>query len=142
MAVSSDKNEPTTRPRTPKWAPELTALLVPVVGPNRPIGIRISAPTRTPRTVAAAASQNDSPSRIGKVPKITVAKVFAPPNWMRNRSSDRECRCSGGMVSMPCCSTSVAFGLRTAGVPPRPASYCCWLVIGHPSFDGCRNASP
>ena len=110
--MSSDRNEPSTRPRTPKWAPEDTALLVPVSGPNRPMGIKNSAPTSTPTTVAATACHSDSPSRIGKVPRMTVAKVFAPPNWIRNRSNGPECRCSGGMVSMPCCSTSVAFGRR------------------------------
>ena len=88
--MSSDRNEPRTRPRTPKCAPEDTALLVPVNGPNRPIGIRINAPTRTPSTVAATASHSDSPSRMGNVPRMTVANVFAPPNWIRNRSNGPE----------------------------------------------------
>ncbi len=35
------------RPCTPKCAPEETALLVPLSGPNRPIGARISAPSVT-----------------------------------------------------------------------------------------------
>ena len=53
MAVSSDKKDPRIRPRTPKWAPEETALLVPVSGPNQPIGIRMREPTSTPSNVAA-----------------------------------------------------------------------------------------
>src|SRR4051812_2918430 len=78
--------------------------------------MRKSDPTSTPTTVAATACPRDRPSTTGKVPRMTVAKVLAPPNWMRNRSSGPECRCSGGIVSMPCCSTSVTLGCRTASV--------------------------
>jgi len=74
MAVSSDRNEPTIRPRTPTCAPEETALLVPVFGPNRPIGARISAPTTTPSTVANTARGSVSPNMIGVVPMITDRK--------------------------------------------------------------------
>ena len=48
---------------------------------------------------------------IGKVPSNTVAKVFAPPNWIRKRSKGFEVRSASGIVSMPNCSTSVGFGL-------------------------------
>ena len=54
MAVSSDRNEPTIRPCTPKCAPEDTALLVPLSGPNKPMGARISEPSNTPSTIAQA----------------------------------------------------------------------------------------
>ncbi len=112
MAVSSERNEPTTRPRTPKNAPEETALFVPVRGPKSPIGMRKRMPTATPSSTAATACQNESPSAIGSVPSSTVAKVFAPPNWMRMRSTQVEVRSASGMVSMPRCSTSVARGRR------------------------------
>ena len=36
----------------------------------------------TPTTVAATASTRSRPSSTGKVPRMTVAKVFAPPNWV------------------------------------------------------------
>jgi hypothetical protein len=52
MAVNSDRKEPTTRPCTPKCAPEDTALLVPLIGPNSPMGARISEPSNTPSTIA------------------------------------------------------------------------------------------
>ncbi|MCY1186837.1 hypothetical protein D9M73_277480 [compost metagenome] len=92
MAVSSDRNEPTIRPCTPKCAPEDTALLVPLIGPNRPMGARISAPTSTPSTIAATPAWNDRPNSTGKLPNTAVAKVLAPPNIMRNRSLGRAVR--------------------------------------------------
>ena len=56
----------------------------------------------------------------GNVPRMTVAKVFAPPNWIRNRSRGRDVRSSCGMVSTLYCSTSVARGgRRTAGADGR-----------------------
>src|SRR5690606_14609504 len=84
IAVSSDRNEPTIRPCTPRWAEEETALLVPLSGPNSDSGARMSAPTSRPSTVAANPCQNDRPNRMGKAPSTQVAKVFAPPKETRN----------------------------------------------------------
>ena len=78
-AVSRLKKEPRMRPTTPKCALEDTALLVPVRGPNSAIGARMTAPVRTPATVAANACQNESPKMIGKAPSTAVAKELEPP---------------------------------------------------------------
>ena len=64
-AVSRDRNEPMTRPCTPRCAEEDTALLVPLRGPNSAIGARISEPEDQPGSVADRPSRNDSPNRIG-----------------------------------------------------------------------------
>ncbi len=128
VAVSNDRNDPMTRPAVPKWAPEDTALLVPVRGPNRPIGARMTAPTTTPSSVASTASRSDSPKAIGSVPRMTVAKVFAPPNWIRNRSNGPEVRSSCGMVSTLYCSTSVARGGRRTADGDGDRSF----VMGRP----------
>ena len=106
-AVSSDRNEPTTRPCTPRWALELTALFVPLTGPNTAIGASTSAPRTRPTTVAAAPCQNESPNRIGNAPSTLVAKVLAPPKQTRNRSSGRALRSASGICSTPYVSTSV-----------------------------------
>src|SRR5919107_3724731 len=134
IAVSSDRNEPTIRPRTPNTAPDDTALFVPVRGPNSPIGMRISAPTTTPVTVAATACHQDSPSTTGNAPRMIVANVLAPPNWIRKRSSGRADRSPAGMVSMPWTSTCVARGgATTAGaagpVPGTPAGMELGLLM-------------
>ncbi len=61
MAVSNERNEPTIRPCTPKCAPDDTALLVPLSGPNRPMGARMIEPTRTP-SKAQTPAWNDRPN--------------------------------------------------------------------------------
>ena len=106
-AVSSDRNDPTTRPCTPRCALELTALFVPFAGPKTAIGASTSAPSTSPRTVAAAPCQNESPKRIGNAPRTLVANVFEPPKQTRNRSSGRASRSASGMRSTPYVSTSV-----------------------------------
>src|SRR4051794_24755507 len=106
-AVSSDRNEPTTRPCTPRWALELTALFVPLTGPNTAIGASTSAPRTRPTTVAAAPCQNESPNKIGNAPSTLVAKVLAPPKQTRKRSSGRALRSVSGICSTPWVSTSV-----------------------------------
>ncbi|MNP53304.1 hypothetical protein D3C76_1477700 [compost metagenome] len=85
-AVSSDRKEPTIRPCTPKWAPEDTALLVPLRAPNKPIGARIRAPTATPRMIDHKPASKDNPNSTGKLPSTAVANVLAPPKIRRNRS--------------------------------------------------------
>ena len=109
-AVSSDRNDPMTRPCTPRCAEDDTALLVPLRGPNKAIGARIVAPATSPSSVASSASRKDSPKMIGKLPSTTVAMVFAPPNTKRKRSSGRAVRSAWGIGSTPCVSTSVIFG--------------------------------
>ncbi len=86
-AVNSDRNDPMTRPCTPRCADDETALLVPLRGPNNAIGARIAAPRITPSRVASSASRKDRPKMIGKLPSTTVAMVLAPPKTSRNRSS-------------------------------------------------------
>jgi hypothetical protein len=111
IAVSSERNEPTIRPITPKCAPLETALFVPFSGPNSAIGMRITPPITMPSSVARTACQNDRPNtRIGNAPSTTVANVFAPPNATRNRSKGVAVRSAGGIGSMPYCSTSVIGG--------------------------------
>lgn len=100
-AVSRDRNEPTTRPCTPRCAEEATALLVPLTGPNIAIGHRIRAPTTTPRRVAASPCQKERPKRMGKAPRTQVEKVFAPPKATLNRSSGDAVRSASGMRSTP-----------------------------------------
>src|SRR5690606_21297176 len=68
IAVNNDRKEPTIRPCTPKCAPEDTALLVPLIGPNRPIGARINAPSTTPSTIAQTPAWKDRPNSTGKLP--------------------------------------------------------------------------
>lgn len=109
-AVSSDRNEPTTRPCTPRCAEEETALLVPLTGPNTAIGHRIRAPATTPSSVAARPCQKERPNRIGKAPRTQVEKVLAPPKARRNRSSGVAVRSASGMRSTPWDSTSVKEG--------------------------------
>lgn len=109
-AVSRERNEPTIRPCTPRWAEELTELLVPLRGPNSAIGARTTAPSSSPSSVASRPWAKESPKRIGKLPSTTVAIVLAPPKVSRNRSSGRALRSGSGIGSTPCCSTSVTFG--------------------------------
>ena len=101
-AVSSDRNEPTTRPCTPRWALELTALFVPLTGSeHRHRGEHERAERRGRGRVAAAPCQKESPNRIGKAPSTLVAKVLAPPKQTRNRSSGRALRSASGICSTP-----------------------------------------
>ncbi len=101
IAVSSDRNEPTIRPCTPKCAPEDTALLVPLIGPNKPIGARISAPTSTPSTIAQTPAWKERPNSTGNAPSTAVAKVLAPPKISRNRSLGLALRSWSGICSTP-----------------------------------------
>jgi hypothetical protein len=82
-------------------------LLVPLRGPNSAMGLRITAPTTNPATIAVNPCQNDNPNRIGNDPRNAVAKVLAPPKVSRNRSSGLASRSASGMRSMPCRSTVV-----------------------------------
>ncbi len=100
-AVSSERNDPTTRPCTPRWAEEDTALLVPFVGPKTAMGASRRAPTTRPVTVAASPCQNDRPNRIGNAPRKAVAKVLAPPNETLNKSKALALRSFSGIRSMP-----------------------------------------
>src|SRR5258708_12102498 len=106
MAVNKLKNEPTIRPTTPKCALEETALLVPVSGPKIAIGARMTAPVRTPATVAANACQNESPKMMGKAPSTAVAKELEPPHSIRMKSKIVAVRSLSGMDSIPCRSIS------------------------------------
>ena len=85
-------------------------MLVPVTGPNNDIGIKIKAPTTTPRRVAATACQKLNPNKIGNVPKIIVANVFAPPKVILNKSFGVLVLSFSEIVSIPCCSISMTFG--------------------------------
>ena len=102
------------RPCTPKCAPEETALLVPLSGPNRPIGARISAPSVTPSRIAHSPAWKDSPKSTGKLPSTAVAKVLAPPKIMRNRSTGVALRSWSGICSTPKVSMRVI---------------ACWLLL-------------
>jgi hypothetical protein len=104
-AVNRLRNDPRMRPTTPKWALEDTALLVPVSGPNRPMGARINEPSMTPSTVAATDCQKDSPNMMGKAPSTAVASELRPPHSMRMKSKIVAVRSRSGIDSMPCCST-------------------------------------
>ena len=109
-AVNSDRNDPMTRPCTPRCADDETALLVPLRGPNNAIGDRIVAPRIRPRRVASSASRKDKPKMMGKLPRTTVAMVLAPPKTSRNRSRGPAVRSASGIGSTPCASTSVILG--------------------------------
>src|ERR1700761_9368624 len=104
IAVNRLRNEPTIRPTTPKCALEETALLVPLMGPKMAIGANTSAPTATPRVVAATDCQKDSPNMMGNAPSTAVASEFAPPQHRRMKSSTDASRSASGMDSMPCVS--------------------------------------
>lgn len=102
-------------PCTPRCADDETALFVPLRGPNTAIGASSSAPMSSPTSIAARPCQKERPNRIGNAPSTQVAKVFAPPNASRNRSSGPAERSASGMRSTPCVSTSVTDGDGSLG---------------------------
>src|SRR3954469_9056734 len=93
--------EPTSRPTTPKKAPLLTALFVPVRGPSSPIGPKNAVPSRVPTVIAQNAAHQPRPKRIGSAPRTIVPKHMLAPNQTAATSRGLLCRSSGGTKSTP-----------------------------------------
>jgi hypothetical protein len=119
-AVAS-RNDPMSRPATPKYAPLETGLLVPVRGPIRPIGASRAAPNAEPTTTELAACHQLSPKLIGNQPMMIRLKVRLPPKRIARMLLGPDRRSSSGMYSTPNCSILPTWSLAAA----VPCAFTC-----------------
>src|SRR5215212_11263951 len=77
--VASPIALPTSRPRTPKVAPDAVALFVAVREPSRTSGISRTSPTAVPTAIAEMVAQSPSPNVSPTQPKATAPRATELP---------------------------------------------------------------
>src|SRR4051794_28434437 len=92
MAITRAWTDPTRRPMTPKCAPELTALFVPVLGPMRLNTAKNTVPKATPTVTDVNDAHQLSPKTTGSQPRRMLPKVICAPIQTQNRFRGLELR--------------------------------------------------